>query len=83
VQRAFGAPIFHECVVKLPTPVERVLQAMRANGILGGFNLAKHYPELGHALLVCATETKTPQDLEMYSQEFSRGLGGMRARNGH
>src|SRR5688572_22766768 len=35
VQRAFDAPVFHECVVKLPTPVEPVLQAMRANGILG------------------------------------------------
>ena len=30
-----------------------------AAGSLGGLDLGRYYPELGHALLVCATETKT------------------------
>jgi glycine cleavage system P protein (glycine dehydrogenase) subunit 1 len=80
VQLAFDAPIFHECVVKLPTRVAPVLQAMRANGILGGLDLSKHFPELGHALLVCATETKTDQDLKRYSDELARALKSVQAR---
>ncbi|MBV9344875.1 MAG: glycine dehydrogenase, partial [Gammaproteobacteria bacterium] len=35
-------------------------------GIHGGLDLAPYYPELGAALLVCATETKTSADLERY-----------------
>ena len=80
VQPAFDAPVFHECVLKLPTRVAPVLQAMRANGILGGLDLAKYFPELGHALLVCATETKTDQDLKRYSDELARALKNVQAR---
>jgi glycine dehydrogenase subunit 1 len=33
------------------------------------------YPELGHALLVCATETKTPADLQKYADHLGRIMG--------
>src|SRR3569623_1134428 len=36
-------------------------------GIAGGFNLTQDYPELGEALLVCATETKDETDLDAYA----------------
>jgi glycine dehydrogenase subunit 1 len=43
-----------------------VLDALASQGILGGFDLSETNPELGNALLVCATETKTTSDLEAY-----------------
>jgi glycine dehydrogenase subunit 1 len=66
VQPLFEGSHFHECALKLDRAVGPVLEALAERGILGGFDLSRTNPELGHALLVCATETKTPSDLEAY-----------------
>ncbi|MBI3937726.1 MAG: aminomethyl-transferring glycine dehydrogenase subunit GcvPA [Betaproteobacteria bacterium] len=75
VERAFSGPIFHEAVLRLKTPVAPVLRALQAQGILGGLNLAHDCPELGHALLVCATETKNEEDLMLYAGHLARIIG--------
>lgn len=74
VAQAFTAPVFHEAVVRLPRPVAGVLEHLHSLGILGGFDLGLHYPELGHALLVCATETKTEADLQRYASALAEAL---------
>jgi len=66
VRRAFDGAHFHEAVVVLDRPVAHVLDALAAMGIGGGVDLGRDYPELGHALLVCATETKTTADIRRY-----------------
>lgn len=75
VERAFSAPVFHEFVLRLKTPVAPVLHALRAQGILGGFSLTHDYPELGQSLLVCATETKNESDLKHYADNMMRIVG--------
>ncbi len=75
VRAAFEGPRFHEAVLLLDRPVAAVLSAMEAAGILGGYDLAGDYPELGPALLVCATETKTPADLERFAAALGEALG--------
>ena len=40
--------------------------AYRISFVLGGLDLAEIYPELGYALLVCATETKSLGDINSY-----------------
>jgi len=67
VEEIFNRPCFHETVLRLPKPASEVLSALDAEGILGGFDLSQAYPELGNAILVCATETKTDDDLEQYA----------------
>ncbi|MDS4027616.1 MAG: aminomethyl-transferring glycine dehydrogenase subunit GcvPA [Candidatus Contendobacter sp.] len=67
VRRVFDRPVFHEAVLKLPRPTSEVLDGLLARGILGGFDLSGDYPELGHALLVCATETRDEADLQRYA----------------
>jgi len=67
VRRVFDRPVFHEAVLKLPRPTSEVLDGLLARGILGGFDLSGDYPELGHALLVCATETRDEADLRRYA----------------
>jgi glycine dehydrogenase subunit 1 len=42
--------------------------------VLGGFDLSPHYPELGSALLVCATETKTAADIETYARALADAM---------
>ena len=74
VSVAFSGHRFHEAVLRLPRPVAPVLEALAADGLLGGFDLSRHYPELGHALLVCATETRTDDDIRRYATTLRRVL---------
>ncbi|BBP01477.1 aminomethyl-transferring glycine dehydrogenase subunit GcvPA [Sulfuriferula nivalis] len=74
VTQAFTGYGFHEAVVQLDRPVTPVLAVLQAQGILGGHDLSADYPELGNALLICATETKTAADLQRYAQQLSLAL---------
>jgi glycine dehydrogenase subunit 1 len=67
VTAAFDTPRFHEAVVLLDRPVAPVARALAERGILAGLDLGSSYPELGHALLICATETKLDVDIEAYA----------------
>lgn len=74
VSAVFEGPFFHEFVIRLAKPVEEVLAQLNDFGIQGGYSLKSEYPELGECLLVCATETKTQQDLERFQQLLARCL---------
>lgn len=67
VDTLFDGPHFHETALRLDRPVAPVLEALAERDILGGFDLSAAYPDLGDALLVCATETKTDADLACYA----------------
>jgi glycine dehydrogenase subunit 1 len=71
VRLKFDSPRFHEAVLELDRPVGPVLEALAARGIAGGLDLAECYPDLGHALLVCATETKLPEDIERFADALA------------
>ncbi len=58
---------FHEAVLRFDRPVKPVLAVLAAQGILGGYDLTVDFPELGHALLVCATELRTAADIARYA----------------
>jgi glycine dehydrogenase subunit 1 len=79
VKLAFSGPCFHEAVLQLDRPVAPVLKTLAARGISGGLDLERYYPELGPALLVCATETKTQADLERYRTALTEVLQTARA----
>jgi glycine dehydrogenase subunit 1 len=79
VRQAFEGPYFHETVLVLDRPVAPVLKALATRGILGGFDLGEHYPDLGNALLVCATETKTEGDIETYATALTDVMKAARA----
>ncbi|MES2216886.1 MAG: aminomethyl-transferring glycine dehydrogenase subunit GcvPA [Pseudomonadota bacterium] len=71
VTAVFNSQAFNEVVLRLPQPADRVLTELAAFNIQGGYSLQKYYPELGNCLLVCATETKTPDDFEEYAEKLS------------
>ena len=74
VKRLFSAPHFHEVVLRLPDSSAKVLSSMAGQGISGGFDLQPHYPQLGNAILICATETKTNEDLQRYVAALRHAL---------
>jgi glycine dehydrogenase subunit 1 len=79
VRRAFAGPFFHESVLLFDRPVAPILTSLAGQGILGGLDLSELYPELGYALLVCATETKTQSDIHSYVTALGEAVQAVRA----
>jgi glycine dehydrogenase subunit 1 len=72
VEPVFNRPYFHETPLRLSLPVEGVARALHAHNILPGYLLGKEYPELGDALLVCATELRSDADIALYAGHLER-----------
>lgn len=72
VERGFDSPVFHETVLKLAVPAADVLRSLAAQNVLGGYRLSDDYPELGDAVLVCATELRSPADIDEYATNLAR-----------
>lgn len=74
VKKVFTSPYFHEVVLQVPGSVDEVLTALAKHRIQGGYPLKAAYPELGECLLVCLTETKTPEEIAALVKHMSAVL---------
>ncbi|MGH7899423.1 MAG: aminomethyl-transferring glycine dehydrogenase subunit GcvPA [Candidatus Binatia bacterium] len=63
----FPAPFFNEFAVRLPDARRRRDRALE-RGVLAGVALGDWYPELEDALLLCATELHSAEDVERLAQ---------------
>ena len=79
VAPAFTGRRFHEALMVLERPVAPVLEELARRGIAGGYDASADYPELGNALLVCATETKTSADLAAFAAALGDSMRVTRA----
>ncbi|QBB69493.1 aminomethyl-transferring glycine dehydrogenase subunit GcvPA [Pseudolysobacter antarcticus] len=74
VAALFSRPFFHEVVLQLNKPASEVIELLAKKNILAGVALGEEYPELGDVLLVCATETKTADDLDTFALALATTL---------
>lgn len=65
---------FDEFALRLPIPAQTVIERLAEQNILAGVALGEDYPELGDALLVCVTETKTDADLDKFAHALASAL---------
>ena len=72
VTRVFSRPFFHEVVLRVDIPVADALRGLEAQGIMGGLALGEYYLELADCILVCATETRSAEDIEKYAVNLER-----------
>ncbi|MBI5041899.1 MAG: glycine dehydrogenase, partial [Gammaproteobacteria bacterium] len=72
VEPVFSRPYFHECALRLRVPLKNLLRPLAAHNLLPGYELVQDYPELGDCLLVCATETKTEADLNLFADHLDK-----------
>jgi len=72
VEAVFDGPVFHEGVLRLAAPASDVLRSLAAHNVLGGYDLCQDYPELGDAVLVCATELRTESEMNDYATKLAR-----------
>ncbi len=55
---------FKEFVVRCPRPAAEINAVLRERGIVGGYDLSKDYPHLGHAMLLCVTEMNSKDEID-------------------
>lgn len=68
---------FNEFTLKLPKPATEIVEALAAQGILGGIPVSRLYPdnpELANLLLVAATETNTEDDMNAFTRTLKEVL---------
>ncbi len=67
------APFFHEFVVCCPdgVRVDDINAALLEEGILGGYNLEKDYPELKNRMLIAVTEMNTRDEIDSLCEVLS------------
>ncbi len=65
------APFFHEFVVQTSGDAAAALEELAAHGVFGGYDLGRLDPALKDALLVCATDLTTAQDIEAFATAWS------------
>nr|MBF6592733.1 aminomethyl-transferring glycine dehydrogenase subunit GcvPA [Ktedonobacterales bacterium] len=65
VKSLFKRPFFDEFVVQTLKPVTEINAALQQRGIIGPYDLEPDYPELGHAALVCVTEARTKDEIDL------------------
>jgi len=75
VSAVFNAPYFHEIVLRIDADAEHVLHELAKRHIQCGYALKQSYPELGDCLLLCATETKTSDDIKLLAEQLRDVLG--------
>jgi glycine dehydrogenase subunit 1 len=57
-------PFFNEFVVNCPEPVSEINDHLLEHGILGGYDLAQDYPNLGTHMLIAVTEMNTRDEID-------------------
>jgi glycine dehydrogenase subunit 1 len=67
----FNAPYFNEFVVSTNgTTPDEINAKLLDKKIIGGLNLKKYYPELGNAMLLCATEMSKREHMDTLAEAF-------------
>lgn len=75
VSAVFNQPFFHETVIRFDNAkADNILSSLAKHDILGGYNLTSVFPELGEAILICATETRTEADIDDYARILQQVL---------
>ncbi len=74
IEAVFTAPFFHEIVVRVNKPTDYVVNELAKHGIQAGYALKATYPELSDCLLLCATETKSAEDIKQLTQQLHHTL---------
>jgi len=65
---------FNEFALKLPMRADKALDRLVEKGVIGGVPYSRLAPGMDDVLLVCATETNTPEDIGAYAAALKEVL---------
>ena len=72
VEVVFNSPFFHECVLRIDYPLDDLVHAITAEGIIAGMPLGADFEGLQDCLLVCATELRTEEEMDNFALHLER-----------
>ncbi|QTM99808.1 aminomethyl-transferring glycine dehydrogenase subunit GcvPA [Sediminibacillus dalangtanensis] len=70
VESVFTGPFFNELVVDIQMPVSKMNERLLNKGFIGGYDLAKTYPELATHMLVAVTENRSKEEIDAFAKEM-------------
>ncbi|MDP3919543.1 MAG: aminomethyl-transferring glycine dehydrogenase subunit GcvPA [Candidatus Omnitrophota bacterium] len=65
-------PIFNEFVVKSAKPFSRIQEKLVKKNIFPGVEITQFYPKFKNEFLVCATETKTREQMDAFVEKLAK-----------
>lgn len=74
VSRVFSGAFFHEAALTLPKSAADVIARLAEQRFVAGIDLAAAYADFGNALLVCATEKRTDDEIECFASALANAL---------
>jgi len=74
VSSPFAAPGFNEFVIETARPARAVLEKLATEGIEGGVDLGRWYPDMDRHILVCATEMNTREEIDRYAEGLAKAV---------
>jgi len=79
VELVFDQPRFHEVVLRLPKSSKAVLNKLADQNILAGYDLSnayseKDYPQFENCILLCATELRVAEDIEVLTAALTDAI---------
>jgi len=74
VDLVFDQPRFHEVVLRLNKSSADVISKLADQNILAGYDLSNDYAELKNCILVCATELRIAEDIDLFTAALAEAL---------
>jgi glycine dehydrogenase subunit 1 len=70
--KRFDAPFFKEFVVQTPFPPEKIIKSLLEKGIFAGVDLSLFDRRFENQLLVCVTEKRTKEEIDLLVDELRK-----------
>ncbi|SDN07321.1 aminomethyl-transferring glycine dehydrogenase subunit GcvPA [Sediminibacillus halophilus] len=70
VESVLRGPFFNELVVDIKMPVAEMNERLLNKGFIGGYDLAKTYPEFATHMLVAVTENRSKDEIDAFAKEM-------------
>ncbi|MCX7571446.1 aminomethyl-transferring glycine dehydrogenase subunit GcvPA [Tumebacillus sp. DT12] len=70
VKALFNTPFFNEFAIRIEGDVAEVNKKLLDAGIIGGYDIGSAYPEYKGAMLICVTELRTKEDIDLLAERL-------------
>ncbi len=71
-RKKYGAPFFKEFVIETPMPPRRIIDSLLKRNIFAGVDLSLQDQKLKNQLLICVTEKRTKEEIDLLIEELGK-----------